>query len=410
MDNIGEIKDPLDNFEVNLIQRWIFNRVFELGWNQKQHGAFDSIINRYSNSGRDAHKPERIGKKYQWIALFEILGMVSDNFEFKESSWSENPPKYEGGWQIMKRDIDPSCTLKNKLITDSVELPKFTIQTPKYKSWQQYIPLEKWIKSRRNLPKSSSMIELTDTEGKTWIILEGSYQWQEEILPEYKKNDLPKRSLYYMFKSYLIKDEHKDVFYQWGNKQKFHGGWMPESHYFVQVFMGEYPSYQAFLEIKSNSWTEEIIGQKHKLPAPLIITDECYCNEGSTRDCSLDESLMVKLPSKLIVDKMNLHNKYCDGRFYDKEGELVVCDANIFNDKKTYLIIRKDKLINLLINEKYSICWTLLGEKNITNGSLIGQPYGRQEISGFYTFGEDKKLQGTMRTTIEYPKDYSRNN
>ncbi|MBK8298752.1 MAG: ATP-binding protein [Saprospiraceae bacterium] len=408
LDSIGEINDPLDNFDVNLVQRWILHRVVQLGWNQKQHGMFDSIINRSYNYGRDAHKPERIGKKYQWIALFEMLGMVADNFEFKESSSSENPTKYMGAWQILKRDIDPSCTLKNKSINFSEEIPKFKIQTPKYKSWQPNSPMETWIKSRRNLPKPDSMVELTDTDGKTWIILEGFYQWQEEIPLEYKKNDLPKRTLYYMFKSYLIKDEYKDVFYKWGNKQKFQGGWMPESDYFIQVFMGEYPSYQSFLENRPNTWIEEIIDKKHKLPAPLLMTDECYGYEGSTRDCSLDESLMVNLPSKLIIEKMNLHNKYCDGRFYNGEGDLVVCDAHAFNTKTKYLIMRKDKLIALLKNEKYAIFWTLLGEKNIIGGSQINQLYGSQEISGFYTVGIDEKLKGKMSTTIKFPKIYSR--
>ncbi|MBK8483867.1 MAG: hypothetical protein IPL31_05855 [Saprospiraceae bacterium] len=408
LDSIGGIKDPSDNFDVNLVQRWIFNRVFQLGWNQKQHGMFDSIINRSYNYGRDAHKPERIGKKYQWIALFEMLGMVADNFKFKESSSSENPTKYMGAWQILKRDIDPSCTLKNKSINFSEEIPKFKIQTPKYKSWQPNSPLGTWIKSRRNLPKPDSMVEITDTDGKTWIILEGSYQWQEERLPEYKEYNLPEKTLYYKFKSYLIKNEHKDVFYKWGNNQRFNGDWMPESHDFTQVFLGEYPSYHAFLEINSNTWIEEIVGKKHKLPAPILITDESYINERSTYDCSLDESIRVKLPSKLIVEKMNLYNKHCEGHFYDRKGDLVVCDTNVFNDKTTYLLIKKDKLITFLKKEKYSMFWILFGQKNIIGGSQIGQPYAWQEISGFYTFGMDEKPQGKMRTTIKYPKIHSR--
>ena len=73
------------------------------------HGKFDKFIDR---AGRSEHKPERIGKKYKWIALHELLAMISDNFEFKEESWSEKIGKYEGPWQLSVRDIDPSCILK----------------------------------------------------------------------------------------------------------------------------------------------------------------------------------------------------------------------------------------------------------------------------------------------------------
>ena len=68
--------DPPDEdeflFDLSLAQRWILHRVFELGWTVERFGAFDRSINY--RDGRAAHKPERIGKKYQWIAYHEFLG------------------------------------------------------------------------------------------------------------------------------------------------------------------------------------------------------------------------------------------------------------------------------------------------------------------------------------------------
>ena len=67
-------------FDLSLLQRWILQHVFELGWTLEKFGRFDRHIN-YRDM-REANKPERIGKKYQWIAYHEFLARVADNFEF----------------------------------------------------------------------------------------------------------------------------------------------------------------------------------------------------------------------------------------------------------------------------------------------------------------------------------------
>jgi len=111
-DDRGSINDPFERFDTGLAQRWIFNRVVDLGYNPKLHSEFDNMVNRYDNSGRSEHKAERIGKKYQWIAYHEFMALVSDHFEFKGDSWSNLEEKYKGPWNPYVRDIDPSSLFK----------------------------------------------------------------------------------------------------------------------------------------------------------------------------------------------------------------------------------------------------------------------------------------------------------
>ncbi len=68
------------SFDLDLIKRWICNRVFDLGWTVESFGAFDRNVQRYSNSLRSSHKPERIGKKYQWIAYHCITSAKWDTW------------------------------------------------------------------------------------------------------------------------------------------------------------------------------------------------------------------------------------------------------------------------------------------------------------------------------------------
>ena len=63
-------------------------------------------------SGRGTRKPERIGKKYQWIAYHEILAHISDHYQYRVS-YNDLVPEdaYRGTWQLDVRDIDPSAVV-----------------------------------------------------------------------------------------------------------------------------------------------------------------------------------------------------------------------------------------------------------------------------------------------------------
>ena len=54
-------------------------------------------------------KIERIGKKYQWIALYNILARVSDTHMLKDWDGATHP--YEGTWEPYVRDFDPTLNI-----------------------------------------------------------------------------------------------------------------------------------------------------------------------------------------------------------------------------------------------------------------------------------------------------------
>jgi hypothetical protein len=92
------------------IQRYVLKRVFDLGWTVDRFGKFDRYY--VHDDGRSAHKAERIGKKYQWIALHEILAYVSDQYRYREDHGNDvDSDRYVGPWQLNRRDIDPSLVL-----------------------------------------------------------------------------------------------------------------------------------------------------------------------------------------------------------------------------------------------------------------------------------------------------------
>lgn len=408
LDDRGNINDPLERFDTGLAQRWVFNRVVQLGWEQKLHGQFDKHVN-YNRVDRSEHKPERIGKKYQWIALHELLARISDNFEFKEESWSDNIGKYEGPWQLSVRDIDPSCALKESPNTKPEHVPNFKwdVQS-QYNAWRKNSSHSEWLKNARDLPDPKKIIEFIDDRGIAWVALEGFVEWQEETPPEQEKYNIPMRRLWYMIKSYLVQAVDKDKVFKWAKRQHFMGRWMPESHEFYHVYLGEYPWAPAFLYhyipyYHHDGWTDR--ARDKKIPAKILVTDDQYLSSGSSIDCSANETISVKLPAKFIVDGMNLAQKYIDGRFFDRSGELVAFDPSVFDEEAPRnVLIRRDKLNGFLKRKGCAIFWTLLGEKNIIGGGGIGQPLGWLEIDGVYSLNGQEKVMGVKRSRFKKSK------
>ena len=70
-----------DAVDIETVERWILRRVLELGWSPEAFSEFEQDI-QYARSRRDLSGAQRVGKKYQWIALHEVLARAADNLEF----------------------------------------------------------------------------------------------------------------------------------------------------------------------------------------------------------------------------------------------------------------------------------------------------------------------------------------
>jgi DNA replication protein DnaC len=406
LDDRGSINDPLERFDTGLAQRWVFNRVVQLGWKAELHGQFDRYVN-YNRIDRSEHKPERIGKKYQWIALHELLAMISDNFEFKEEYLSDKVGKYEGPWQLSIRDIDPTCILKEFPNAKPKGVPNFGNNEKQilYNAWNKKISDSAWLRKSQDLPDTRHLIEFIDDQGRAWVALEGFIGWQDETPPEQEKYNLPTRKLWYSLKSYLVKKKDKDKVLRWAKRQHVRETRMPESYELDNVYLGEYAWAPAFLYYHipyyhHNGWTNDV--KRGKIPAKILVTYDQYSSGEASKDCSTNDSISVKLPAKCIVDKMNLFQNYVDGRFLDEKGHLVAFDPSVFDTSMPkYVLILKDKLYEFLKRKGYAIFWTILGKKNIIGGREIGQPLGWLEIEGIHTLSKSNKIIGSTRACFK---------
>jgi hypothetical protein len=90
------------NAEYQLARNRLLGRISELGFAYERFRHVDDVIGRYNwNRDHDPNKTDRYGKKYSWIAFFELYGLRQDNAQLDES----DDVKFE---RLSDCDIDPS--------------------------------------------------------------------------------------------------------------------------------------------------------------------------------------------------------------------------------------------------------------------------------------------------------------
>jgi hypothetical protein len=307
---------------------------------------------------RNEHKVERIGKKYQWIAFYKILALVADNYKIIDRTSFDNvTEEYKGTFQLSCRNIDPTTILRNQIES-------------KYQCWldinQNFECLEltdkKWMNTNKNLPKISDIVNIS-FENKNYLLMDTSF-----TIDGNKEKD-KYRNLYYCINSFILKKENLETFISWANNQVFYARKMPESSSFYRVFLREYPFGEAYDSINNYynsqmSWETTFDDEEDTLPCEVLLTSTSYMNEASGYDNSVENIININLPNKWIIEKMNLKQSLNDGEWIDKNENIIFFDKGTNNEKKV-LLADKEKLLEFLDNNEYTICWIMWGEKQV---------------------------------------------
>lgn len=375
-------RNSKQRIESRPIKLWIANRVFELGYDHKIHGHYDRM---YSDGGRSEHKLERIGKKYQWIAFYEILAILSDNYKIRDT-WGNKTTSwyYRGPWDVTYRDIDPSFIdrrQRDKYGEDDFGLADDDgrwFMPDKYEHWKRL--KADWRSAVADLPNAPRAIHKKDNSGEEWFYLYFSYTWKEPKAIGERGFDSSRKEIWYMFQPYFVPERKYEVILNWLKNQDFHGRWLPENHDESNLLAREnyWSPISVEIQKKADKW-EKLEGSTHKVMLPT--------KEG-TGHLSEDYSGVrfdYKMPCRELYDTMGLRYSQIDGEFEDEKGNVVFSNLSPVGP-----MIRKETLFAFLKAKGYRIIWTLLGEKNAFNDSSLGDV--RKSISGVYLLdGEEIK-------------------
>ena len=209
----------------------IFWRIYDLGFSLENFGKIDKWISEENwNRGRyneDPRKIDRYGKKYSWIAFYELAGFRRDKDLF---------PDYYDDMRVLNADIDPSFPDEQreyKLVTEDF-------------LGDREVSAEEWIAktSPPDLTRYLKVDHLCGEQGP-WVLLKG-YMSQ--------KDDQANRDMFAFWHGLIIKSEEVEEMVEILKKQEKIDRstlpFCPEDHY---TYAGEIPWCDTYQE---NSWTE----------------------------------------------------------------------------------------------------------------------------------------------------------
>ncbi|MBF4763373.1 hypothetical protein ISU07_09575 [Nocardioides islandensis] len=295
-------KNPLDEVDVNWAGRWIANRAISLGWTTERFESFEQ--NHNLRRGREAHKAERFGKKYQWIAHRELLARLADNFHPSFETWSTKQNAYEGPWVWYGRDFDPTLPPSTVIgesqvccVARDAAAEWATLDSP---AMDVTATPDEWVAKTDDLPTASSMFSCSDLDGRKWIAIQRYSTWDRDNA---QRTGMSKRErdVFFLQFSWLVPRGQGAQLYEFIEREGLSGRGMPETRRMRHQYLGE----TAAAPIVS---TSEVEVDDYDIPIKLrdlglqpIPAVEQYLWEGSTLDCSIDESVDFYAPTPELL-------------------------------------------------------------------------------------------------------------
>jgi hypothetical protein len=195
-------------------------RVEQLGWSAKLFKEIDQQIashqdRQYGRFAEEKGKIERYGKKYSWIAYFEMAGFLRDQGKQDKS--------YEDDDRSSDVEIDPSFPVplpKHRLISDDF------LGDPKLK-------IQDWIVNG-GVPDVTPYLRMSAIQNQPcpWVALDGFFT---------QEDGQRGRGIFCFIRSFLVARNEADAVFTCLSKQDLGGRWLPEIPAVIYTFAGEIP-------------------------------------------------------------------------------------------------------------------------------------------------------------------------
>lgn len=359
----------------NAIQLWdiekmIAVRVVQLGWNDDL-GEYDN--GKYSHS-RSENETERMGKKYQWLAFYDIMGQLTDVCGMRYDYYSTEPLKDRNihyPWYSEEYDyFDPSMQrVNNQTIGFEIHpLNPMTIDNSDE---------SEWLNNNQVLPNLNLLFK--DNQDRDWVLLCGydSTSIDKEVFT---------KEFFLFVNSAFVHKQDSEKYNEWSKTQNFFGRWMPEHRDSIDFRWNEYPWSDSFLDYYRNGeeWEEPYRGE---CPAKIMLSYISQLQENKMGfDDSKDFSTSVYMPCPDMMKRMGWYTAE-RGVIRTLEGNKVVgVDSHLAGIEHSGLLVLKEELDNYLGSTEYMLAYFIVGEKIIHTNSGYGNV---KDLSGSISYTKD---------------------
>jgi hypothetical protein len=393
--------DSVALFDSGWARRWICKRAHEFGWTPERFAEIESFSDR--DLSRHEHRIERIGKKYQWLAMYELAVRLSDNLAMTNDSWSgpEKTQPYKGVWQIGLRNTDPSLLVTETYYDGWGEQPR-TWWVPVAPVFHEIPRKERlaWRDGQHDIVNDASLIDLRDPKnGRSWLALDGFSHWYQRGIEEGKSQ--LQRSTWFRLNCVVTERRNHAKLLRWLRAEPLTSpDDLPEIELRGDQHLGEYPWHQSFADL--GDWEEPDNWQK--IPVPVRAAVASYTQEKGGYDYSIDKTIKVSLPAPWLMKGMQL--RLSNGRnltFVSSDDEIRFFDPSVSEPGPHAALVDRDEFLELLIRENLCAFWVIAGEKDVYSGSQSDRGWGGRLAHSYVYELKDDKFVCYKKIKIEKP-------
>jgi hypothetical protein len=385
--------DWVHAFPKTIMGDWILQRAArDFGYVGSGCEDYDGYMLGEYGGGRG--KPtwaERIGKKYQWTAMYHLASRLRDHVLRKRDSWKPKPLQTQL-ILLEERKLDP--TLPRKVSREERRAGGWWITASVDLGSTETLSDEEWVAKQEDIPPLEKLLSVINHKGQEWRLLVSYPSWERRE-EDADWND-PYRQVWMHIASYLVKKQEFATGYSRLLRRNFFGNWMPGGASWLYGFAGEYPWATPF-----NTEPEEWHGRGGHGGSPPVAYQPSWDQLAVEweYDASIARNFHMIVPARILFSPGDLWWGGNEG-YGHINGRTVFQDPSVAEPGPPSLIADAHDLPERLEKLGVRIIWTLLGEKWILGGPH-DEPTPRRTFSQVACLNEDGSLQIGERAFFE---------
>lgn len=355
------------NWQLNpeLLSNYAIKLIFEkYNYDVTKFKVFDN----HAGTGRHQYNQhiERIGKKYQWIAMHELLALVADAYPKMKGEFDDIETPYHGTWKPHVRDIDPT------LLDSDILRKGLPIIRKKRLNWLKTSDFKfpskttyKWVHNITDIHKSylRENIKYIDDNGVSWILLHGYVDKKNEPQGLNLTEDL---NLWLFIQGYIVDKKELRQTIKYIYNKGTQGRRMPEIRNGIyELFYREFYETRGFEDyISSEGYLKSKLEFQDEDSPEVYFSYSSYSSE-TGYDASLQDNIHYMMPSLELFKGLSMKFSDQNGVFLDHNNNLICFDPSSNYDHKGMLLINEKELLKYLDENDKAIIWPIIGEKRI---------------------------------------------
>ena len=342
----------------------VYWRIYELKFTNERFGDIDGLIAQanfhYGRSG-DGRKTDRYGKKYSWIAYFELAGFRQDQ---------GNLPDFYDNGRYIEVDIDPSFPDKHR----EYNLVREDFLGDREASTEQWVLKT----SHPDLTPYLNVDQLGNEQG-SWVLLHGHLGQEDK--PASRKMSAWMQGL-------IVKPEDVDEIVEILKRQENIDGhavpFIPEDY---RTYAGEIPWCDTY---PPNNWQEFRFAYKD---FEVLVPVRYNCCEESRSAANPRRS--IALPNREISECLNLYKKPHSFDLFEKDSNRRASISfeygDIWSNPQNFIYLRRDLLERFLAEIGGELIWVTWGNRLLVSENYDGTYKNFQEVK---TYHDIQKVSG----------------